>query len=308
MSGPTTRSTTQREASNTTHKEAAAVHTTTPLKPSTVPTKPSMAAADIAQNPAPQKFPTTSETTAGNAEQVPNTQFKYVTPIESAALLDRVTHKAMDTSIQLSLRELLAISPDIRKVMKEQISTKQIVPHGSVTTTPAQVGVVNTLMAALPERTDGLVVANHSEKLRAIDVVLNGTRTVEAIMDEGSQIIGLRRDIWEDIGLPVRRDHLVTMETANSALETSVGLLQDLKLTVGGYNFYVQVQVVENAAYEMLLGLPFHVLTQGSTKFFGDGSSHLTLNDPNTGAVIMIPTRERNKTAKSVDTNFLSGF
>ncbi len=83
----------------------------------------------------------------------------------------------------------------------------------------------------------------------------------------------------ENLGLAVRCDHLVTMESANSSLNTSVGLLQDLKFTIGGYDFYLQVQVIENAPYEILLGLPFHVLTELETKFYTDGSSHITLKD-----------------------------
>ncbi len=89
------------------------------------------------------------------------------------------------------------------------------------------------------------------------------------------------------------------MKSANSSVDWTIGLLQDLKVTIGGYDFYLQVQVVENAAYEILLGLPFHVLTQLQTSFFADGTSHIRMKDPNSGAVIKMATRERKSAAKT---------
>jgi len=58
-------------------------------------------------------------------------------------------------------------------------------------------------MASLPERTDNIIVADHTVNLRVLDLLLNDKVQVEAIMDEGSQIVGLRKDIWEKLGLPI---------------------------------------------------------------------------------------------------------
>ncbi|KJA25399.1 hypothetical protein HYPSUDRAFT_111893, partial [Hypholoma sublateritium FD-334 SS-4] len=83
------------------------------------------------------------------------------------------------------------------------------------------------------------------------------------------------------------------MESANSLIDMTLGLLHNLKVTIGGYDFYLQVQVVHNMPYEVLLGLHFHVLTQLGTQFYRDRSSHITIDDPNTGAKIMVPMCER---------------
>ena len=137
--------------------------------------------------------------------------------------------------------------------------------------------VVQTFMAVLPDRIDGLVVINRLKKLKAIDVLLNGSAVVAAVLDEGLKIEGLNKNIREKLGLAVSADHLVRIESANGWKSTSL-------------------QVVKDAAYKMLLGFPFHVLTQLASLFFEDRSSHITLTDPNTGVVISkMPPRERIK-------------
>jgi hypothetical protein len=46
----------------------------------------------------------------------------------------------------------------------------------------------------------------------------------------------------------------MVMELANKSKDKTMGLLQDLKIEIGGYDFYLQVQVVKDAPYEMFLG------------------------------------------------------
>ena len=128
-----------------------------------------------------------------------------------------------------------------------------------------------------------------------LDVSLEENLDVEAVLDDGSQIVGLRQDLWERLGLPIRSDHVMVMEAANKSKDQTMGLLQDLKIIIGGYDFYLQVQVVKDAPYEMLLGRPFLTLTQAVTRHFRNGDSHVTLIDPNTEAIITVPTRPRKR-------------
>jgi gag-polyprotein putative aspartyl protease len=127
------------------------------------------------------------------------------------------------------------------------------------------------------------------EELQALDVMVNGFK-VEALADNGSQIISIQKDLWEKIGTPIRSDHVMVMESANKSKDETMRLLQDLKIDIGSYDFYLQVQVVKDTPYEMLLGWPFYTLTQAMHRHFLNGNSHLTLIDPNTQAVITIPT------------------
>ena len=160
-----------------------------------------------------------------------------------------------------------------------------------------------TVANVLTEKT---IVAKHVEELRVIDVLINGVKVI-ATVDDGSQILSVRQDIWERTGLPIRSDKVMVMESANKTKDETMGLLQDLKINIGGYDFYVQVQVVRDAPYEMLLGRPFFTLTQATHKHYANGESRLTLFDPNTQAKIMLPTRGREH-EKEREQNCNQGF
>ena len=123
-----------------------------------------------------------------------------------------------------------------------------------------------------------------------LDLTLDDKVQVEAILDEGSQIVGLWKDIWEKLGVPVRSNHKMNMISANASSNQTIGLIHDLKVTIGAYNFYLQVQVIKNASYEMLLGQPFLTLTEANTQHYVNGDSHITLQDPNSKAIITLPT------------------
>ena len=242
-----------------------------------------------------QAYPKASiskEIPATQPSGVPAPQFRYHTPIEDPSLISKVANQALDGSITLRFRDLLSISPDVRRHIKEQIVTKRVT-SASANALSADTNIVESFMAALPERTDNIIVADHSVNLRVLDLILNDKIHVEAILDEGSQIVGLRKDIWEKLGVPIRSDHKMNMVSANASSNQTIGLIHDLKVTIGAYNFYLQVQVVENASYEMLLGRPFLTLTEANTQHWANGDSHITLQDPNSKAIITLPTKAR---------------
>jgi hypothetical protein len=60
-------------------------------------------------------------------------------------------------------------------------------------------------------------------------------------------------------------------------------------------DIYLQVQVMPNAPYDILLGRPFYALTECITKDFANRDQHLTVTDPNTRKCITIPTREQKR-------------
>ena len=129
---------------------------------------------------------------------------------------------------------------------------------------------------------DSLIVAKHTEELRVINVLIHGVEVI-ATLDDGSQIISIHQDRWEKTGLLIHSDKIMIMDSANKSRDETMGLLQDLKITIGGYDFYLQVQVVRDAPYEMLLGRPFFTLTSASHKHFDCGDSRFMLFNPNTG-------------------------
>ncbi|KAF5355122.1 hypothetical protein D9756_005719 [Leucocoprinus leucothites] len=252
---------------------------------------------------APQSFPSQAKlnTTPPNITSSTNgPQFHYRTPIEDTAAAQKVLEKGLESTVTLTQRELYAISPDVRKLMKVQVTPRKLLVDGASVTVveeaeehdkPAE--AVSTLIQSTPAPVGDLVVAKPVMELRTLPVTLEGQLEVNAILDEGSQIIGLRRDLWEKLGLPIHSDQTMLLESANKSCNTTMGLLHNLRVSIGECDFYLQVQVADNTSYEMLLGRPFLALAQANTRHFANGDSHITLVDPNSHSIITVPTKPR---------------
>ncbi|KIM40034.1 hypothetical protein M413DRAFT_49267, partial [Hebeloma cylindrosporum] len=105
----------------------------------------------------------------------------------------------------------------------------------------------------------------------------------------------MRRDIWEKTGLPLKTDHNLTMESANTSTDSTLGLLHNVPMLVGGITYIIQIQVTKNASYEMLLGRPFHMHAEVLTRHFKNGDAHITIKDPLSSEIATLPARSRHK-------------
>jgi hypothetical protein len=85
------------------------------------------------------------------------------------------------------------------------------------------------------------------------------------------------------------------MEAANSTITKTHSHLHNIHFTFDDIDIYLQVQVMPNTPYDILLGCPFYALTECITKDFANGDQHLTIMDPNTWQCVTILTKERKR-------------
>ena len=85
------------------------------------------------------------------------------------------------------------------------------------------------------------------------------------------------------LGIAWDPDITVQMQSANRTLERTLGLAKNVSFLFGKITVYLQVQVIENVAYKVLLGRPFDTIMESVIMNKKDGSQSLTLTDPNTG-------------------------
>src|SRR5882724_3999930 len=103
----------------------------------------------------------------------------------------------------------------------------------------------------------------------------------------------IHQDIWERLGMPMKHKQVMLMELANGQSNATMGSIPSICFSIGEVSLYCQVQVVKEAPFECLLGLPFTCLASTKCQEFPDGSAHLLLTDPNTGASITILTHAK---------------
>ena len=104
---------------------------------------------------------------------------------------------------------------------------------------------------------DGLIVVHHSVPLQSLEAKIVGTgRSILRVLDSGSKIVAMSKRVWEDLGLPVRSDHVMTMSNANTSTESTLDVVENLRLDFGAGEICLQVQVVPRAILTYCLDDP----------------------------------------------------
>jgi hypothetical protein len=204
--------------------------------------------------------------------------FHYQCPIEDKADAKKVYERILDVSIPVTARELLSLSPDVRKQAKESTTTKKVKAAAFVAVDPVS-NYMHSLDAC--DCHDGLVVAKESHALRSIVPIVDGCLAVECILDSGCQIVGMSRAVWMALKKELNPTHTVSMQSANGTVDRSLGIVENLSFRFGTIELQLQVHVIDDPAYDILLGRPFDVLTESSVKNFRNEDQTITITDPN---------------------------
>lgn len=153
-----------------------------------------------------------------------------------------------------------------------------------------------------------LIVAKRSEPLRAIYATVNRVGQEECLLDDGSMIVSMAREAAVQLGLSWDPSIRINMESASNHVEKTLGLAKNVRFAVGGLNLYLQVHILENPPYKVLLGRPFGSLACSTVKNKPDGSSDIILTDPNTKVVATVPTYERGVGPEELQKQRYQGF
>ena len=160
------------------------------------------------------------------------------------------------------MKDLLIVAPEFRKQLCELITVKH------VTTNPSShVVQVNELSGCDPlvvaqeygdwviRNDDGLIVAHHSLPLRALEAKIPGTcRSLMGVLDSGSEVAVMPKCIWDELGLPLHSNHVLRMTSANTSVDLTIGVLENLVLDFGAGEVLLQVQIMGHANFNLLLG------------------------------------------------------
>jgi len=253
------------------------------------PTKPAL----ILPPPTKPKEPTTKIDTATK----PDPAFHFASPCDSHALITQVWNKTLDASITVTPQELLAVSTDLRKRYREFTTTKRVPgPHRSGDSV-----LFDMLLSQITTDDDGNYVADDSAPLRTMRARLGNTYEYDCIIDNGSSIVAISKDVWTQLGAPARSDLIMRMESSHGTVEKTIGVLKNYPVTVGSESFFIQVQVSENLPCEVLLGRPFFMLASATTTDHPDGSQEITLVNPNSHRQITVATKERARKKKQTE-------
>ena len=218
-------------------------------------------------------------------------QYKYQTPVEDPKLVHAVLDRALDVKIELLQRELLALSPDVRKQIKELTTTKRVAAGVYEATGYLGAEVLQGEVADGSTDEAVEVVAEECVDLRCLEGVVEGKCRVTCILDQGCQIIAISKAFWESLGVSLLTNRRINMTSANSTVERSLGLIPRLHIRFGLVELVVQAHVMPNAPFDVLLGRPFFQVGLCRTVDFANGEQHITITNPVLRQEITIPTQ-----------------
>lgn len=131
-------------------------------------------------------------------------QFRFVSGMDDPKAVGNVVDRMMESPITLSGREVLAISPEARKLIREKVTTRKV---GTGTfgansyETLLQAGSAESAMftsrRTASSSQDVLSSMKDSLPLRMVEVFLENRVQCEAILDQGAQFIAIWKDVWE---------------------------------------------------------------------------------------------------------------
>jgi hypothetical protein len=174
-----------------------------------------------------------------------------------------------------------------------------LVPEGALVVGDPVLQYLNCLLAGVAPKqvfvafADTQRVAEESIDLCVAFPLIHGVGEQESIYDSGSQIVSMVQAVAVEMGIGWDPDVFIYMQSANGQVEQSVGLARNVAFRFDGVTLYLQVHIIRNPAYKVLLGRPFEVLTKLAAANDTDGSQLLTLTDPNTQRRCVVPTFKR---------------
>ena len=140
----------------------------------------------------------------------------------------------------------------------------------------------------------GNVTASESEKIRVFYPQVNNARREECIFDEGSQVCSASEAAAQALGIAWDPDLTIGLQSSNRTTARTLGLARNVPINCGNDVIaYVQLHIVRDAAYKLLLGRPFLSVMSAQSNNNPDGRHTMTLTDPNSSNRIVIPSFPR---------------
>ena len=141
---------------------------------------------------------------------------------------------------------------------------------------------------------EGVLAAPAKLKIRTLWAIIGESMVIECILDGGCQFIAMSEECCLRLKLPYDPNVPLRAIAANGSSDKVLGCARNVPVTIpGGITVYVQVFVIRNASYDVLLGRPFDALLSTRTENLPGEEQVITVKCPNTGTTVTIPTYAR---------------
>jgi len=137
--------------------------------------------------------------------------------------------------------------------------------------------------------------------LRVVPAIVNGIGEEEVLLDSGSQIVLMTKKVAAANKVAWDPNLSIQMQSANRSLSRTCRLARNVLFTLGGVTVLLQVHIMEEASYTVLMGRPFDSITESRIINDREENQTVCIICPNTGAMVTIPTYKRGALPRRVD-------
>ena len=248
----------------------------------------------------PRPSPTTSIAPTSQTDYPPSNEpaYRYQSSIGSRFDPSKMADQLLNAPVTVTIGEMLAASPDLQRSISDQLRRKRVPLDGSRTS--STFAALETSDAASFQGTghvlghDGFPISREALALRVVRPNWENSRCVfDCILDSGSQINVIRKDVCDALGLAVLPGERVTMESADGRKSETLGQVHNAVMCFNGIRLPVKAQVMKNAPYQILLGQPFFALTSLRAQHYLNGDVEVRITDPTSDKELIIPTFSR---------------
>ncbi|KAG5640509.1 hypothetical protein DXG03_008272 [Asterophora parasitica] len=253
-----------------------------------------------------------------------NPAYHMEAPITDAAKSTELFNCCLESMLMVSVGELCSVAPTIRGKLRAAVTPKQVtttvlgsivkVPDNHYTlrieeldalpmvedahsnSTPLLGALITTDVVdtyyqnlRLGKSLECVMVAKELHSLQSILMCIDAWEQVKCIVDSGCQIIAMSEEVCHNLHIHYDPTVILHMQSANGTVNPSLSLARNVPCTIGNITLYLQIHVIWNPAYDILLGRPFDVLTCSSVKMHLADKTIITITDPNTHVVTSIP-------------------
>jgi hypothetical protein len=223
-----------------------------------------------------------TDTLSGGGAQTDRPKFRLVSELNQSISSSDVGKKVMDAPIQLSIREILAVSNDVSNYIHDQTRKRRV---------PLETDSSATVTAVTTNGTTDVVSANvHSAITKPLyacpsgrtKVYLDEEVPVSALLDDGSELNIMSQTTFDQLQHPLdsdinwringydskAQDELEELEKEGSLL----GVCHDVLVDVGGVAVKQHIFVVSHLSSDLILGRPWGRSTRAQFTNEDDGS------------------------------------
>jgi len=214
-----------------------------------------------------------------------NKKFRLGSELGETVTAAKVGEQMMDTPMQFSMRQIMAVAPEVAGYLHDQ-TRKRRIPVDATTTASAKTTTGNTESVSSPyvnvnstqARTFYACPSGHAK------VTIDQQLTVHALLDNGSEVNMMPRRVFERLGLPIDTDIKWKINTYNTDSELEglgpIGVCHAVPIDIGGVEVKQPVFIVEHATQDLLLGRPWERAVRAEFINEDDGSYTARIKSP----------------------------